>query len=68
MVIIIGKHMEMLCFKCHQNPTKKKNMTFFESKGWRGAQFQKFEKKAPHRTVVRTHSQNISTLTQLKNV
>ena len=36
-------------------------------KGWTGVRFQKIE-KSPHRTVVRTRSKNISTLTQLENV
>ena len=64
--------MKMLCFKLQQKRTINKEFDFWGIKGAEGGgegvpRFQKFE-KATHRTVVPTHTENISTLATLENV
>ena len=66
--------MKMLCSKFYQNQTIKEEFDFWgdqilsgSPEGGRGTQFQELE-KVSYKTVVPTHTENFSILTQLESV
>ena len=70
----MGIHMKILCFKFHQNRAVNEEFDFWGSQilsgGPEGSKMNQFKKikKALHRTMFSTHTENLSILAQLKSV